>query len=153
MRESAPPLKCAYLQPHATFHTEVTNQVPKPERRLNHRSTTQLVNYSLVSLTSWPIEPWLNEWPAQLIWKDTIKVHLQLHYCICISLKWALLAVQATPLLFVLATLAEITKDINVMQLAKPKWKRAKSNDATMNCSNYKKKKAIHFITHNESTL
>lgn len=25
------------------------------------------------------------------------KVHLQLHYCICISLKWALLAVSATP--------------------------------------------------------
>lgn len=60
MRESAPPLKYAYLQPHATFHKEATNQVPKPEWRLNPRSMTQLVNYTVVFLTPWPIEPWLN---------------------------------------------------------------------------------------------
>lgn len=49
--------------PTATCHFSHGGHRSGPEARtqLNHSSTTQLVNYSLVFLTSWPIEPWLNK--------------------------------------------------------------------------------------------
>lgn len=126
--ESAPLLKCAYLQPHATFHTAATNQASKPESRLNHRSVTRPVNYSLVSVTPRPVEPWLNERPCsadfQRYNRSTFAAPLlYLHLsetgpagC------QRLLSGYFCSLLPVRSTSAEITKDNGVMQLAKPKW-------------------------------
>lgn len=53
--------------PAAICHFSHRGSKSSPKARVMTQSqdTTQLVNYSLVSLTSWPIEPWLNKWPAK----------------------------------------------------------------------------------------
>lgn len=94
----------------------------------------------------------LNPW-SFLIWKETIKA--QLRCCVCMAtvmLAWALqlLELLYTSLLFHF-TVKERTKDIRVVQLAKPKWRRLSLMIALLTASTVKQ--ATDFIRENDYTI
>lgn len=86
--------------PTATCHFSHRGHKSSPKARKTTQSQEHDTASKLFSCLFWPRGllnlGWTSDLPGRFK-KIQKKVHLQLHYCICISLEWALLAVSATP--------------------------------------------------------
>lgn len=86
--------------PTATCHFSHRGHKSSPKARMATQSQEHDAASKLFSCLFEPVAHWtLAEQVTCFVWFKKIfkKVHLHLHYSICISLKWALLAVSATP--------------------------------------------------------